>query len=263
MPDGDPAAPFVFLGEIADQQRVEMLGRGAAVDMHVDIGIELARQFEDAMDLGGAVAVVAGRRADDPGAVLQRLDHQLVGAGIVGQAFLRHDAELDVDRPLVLVDERLDALEAAHPDLGIDLAMGAHAGGAVADAFLDGRRGPLEHVLDRHRVLDRRHALHGEVRHALGVVFAAAEDAGLVEMDMGIDEAGADEAAVALELFPGAAAQLRRYGRDAALHDADVRGRLIGRTVGEPHIAQDKVEIHHHSSRRRRPARMLHYAVVH
>ena len=261
MADGDAAAPFVFLGEIADQQRVEMLGRRAAVDMHVDVGIELARQLEDAMDLGGAVAVVAGRRSDDPRAVLQRLDHQLVGAGIVGQAFLRHDAELDVDRPLVLVDQRLDALEAAHPDLGIDFAMGAHAGGAVADALLDGGRRPLEHILDGHRVLDRRHALHREVRHALGVVFAAAEDAGLVEMDVGVDEARTDQSTMTLVFFPGAAAELGGNRGDAALAYADIGGRLIGRTVGEPHVAQDKVEIHHHSSRRRRPARMLHHAV--
>jgi hypothetical protein len=141
--------------------------------------------------------------------------------------------------------------------------MGAHAGRAVADAFLDGRRGALDHVLDRHCVLHRRHALHGEVRHALLRVLAAAEDAGLVEVDVGIDEARTDQPAITLVFFAGTAAQLRGYGCDAALDDADVGGRLIGCTVGEPHIAQDKVEIHHHSSRRRRPARMLHHAGGH
>ena len=99
MADRDAAAPAVFLGEIADQQRVELLGRGAAVEMHVDVDIELARHLEDAADLRRPVGVVVRRRADDGRAVLQRRDHQLVGAGIVGQSLLRHDADLEVDRP--------------------------------------------------------------------------------------------------------------------------------------------------------------------
>ena len=190
MPDGDPPAPAVLLGEIADQQRVELLGRGAAVEMHVDVDVEFARHLEDAMDLPGPVGVVVGRRADHGGARLERRDHQRVGAGIVQKALLRHDADLEVDRPAVAVDQRPHAFEPAQPDLGIDLDMGAHAGGAVADALLDRARGALGHVLDRESVLDGRDPLHGEMREALGLAVAARQDARLVEMDMGLDEAG-------------------------------------------------------------------------
>ena len=70
MADGDAAAPSVLLGEIADQQRVEILGGGAAVEMHVDVDVELARHLEDAADLRRPVGVVVGRGADDCGAVL-------------------------------------------------------------------------------------------------------------------------------------------------------------------------------------------------
>ena len=83
MPDGDAPAPAVLLGEIADQQGVELLGRGAAVEMHVDVDVEFARHLEDAADLSGPVGVVVGRRADHGGARLERGHHQRVGAGIV------------------------------------------------------------------------------------------------------------------------------------------------------------------------------------
>ena len=57
--------------------------------------------------------------------------------------------------------------------------------------------GALGHVLDGEGVLDRRDALHREVRDALRLVVAAAEDAGLVEMDVRLDEARADQPAAA------------------------------------------------------------------
>ena len=125
--------------------------------------------------------------------------------------------------------------------------MGAHAGGAVADALLDGARGALGHVLDGEGVLDGRHTLHREVRDALGLVLAARQDARLVEMDVGLDEAGADQPAAALHLVLGAAAELRRDRGDAAVLHADVGGRLIRLAVGKPHIAQDEIEIHRKS----------------
>ena len=99
-------------------------------------------------DLAGLVGVVARRGADHLGAALQALDQQLVGAGIVGQAFLRKDADLDVDRPSVVGDQRLHALEAAHADAGIDLDLRAHARRAVHDAL-------LQRVLGRARARPR------------------------------------------------------------------------------------------------------------
>ena len=123
---------------------------------------------------------------------------------------------------LVSFDQRLHAFEAAQADLGIDLDMGAHARGAVADALLDRAGGALGDVLDREGVLDGRDALHGEMRDALGLGVAAAEDARLVEMDVGLDEARADQPAAALDLFLGAAAQPRRDRSDAAVLHADI-----------------------------------------
>jgi hypothetical protein len=130
------------------------------------------------------------------------------------------------------------------PDLGIDLDMGTHAGGAVADALLDRARCALGDVLDRESVLDGRDPLHGEMRKALGLAFTARQDARLVEMDVGLDEAGADQPAAALHLFLCAAAQLGLYRGDAAVLHADVGRRLIGLRIGQPHVTQHEIEIH-------------------
>src|SRR5262245_18433204 len=99
--------------------------------------------------------------------------------------------------------------------------MGAHAGGAVADAIPGRARGALDDVLDREAVLDGRDPLHGAMGMAMGLALAARQDARLVEMDMGLDEASRDQPAAALDLVPGAAAQSGRDRGDAAILHAD------------------------------------------
>ena len=206
--------------------------------MDVDVDIELARQLEDAVDLAGLVAVVARRAADHLGAALEALDQQLVGSGIVDQAFLRKHADLDIDRPLVVGDQRLHALEAAHADAGIDLDLRAHAGGAVLDAVLERVRGARAHILNRHALLQRRDALDRAELAAL-LRRAAVDDARLVEMDVRLDQARADEVPPGvIDLRLGGQAALDRG--DAALRDADIHGSVRG-TIGEPRVADDEV----------------------
>ena len=240
MAAGDAAAPAVLLGQVADQAGVEMRGGGSAVDMHVDVGVVFPGQLEDPADLPGRVAVVARRGADDAGAVAQRRDHQRVGAGIVQQPFLRHHADLDVDGPSVGLDQRLDALEAAQPDQRVHLDMGAHGGGAVADAFLQGAAGAVGHVLDREGGFDGAGPLHRAVGEAAGLAGAAVDGAGLVEVDMGLDEAGGDQPAAALHHLGGLAGEVRRQRRDQPAGDADI-GR---RAIRQPRVAEDEVEAH-------------------
>src|SRR5262249_53710856 len=157
--------------------------RGPDIEMDVDVDVELARQLEDAMDLPGFVAVVARRAADHPGAAFEALDQQLVGAGIADQAFLRKYANFDIDRPIIVGDQRLDAFEAAHADAGIDLDLGAHAGRAMLDAVLERARGARAHILDRHALLERRDAFHRAQLFTL-LRRAAVDDARFVEMDV-------------------------------------------------------------------------------
>src|SRR5262249_58405444 len=187
---------------------------------------ELATELEDAVDLRRAVRVVAWRAADRPGAAPERLDQKLVGARIIGQAVLRKDAHLDVDRPLVVGDQGGNRLVPAQPDAGVDLDLRAHAGGAVQDALLERARGAHARVLDRERLLQRRDALDRvDLAHLLGR--AALDDARLVEVNMGLDQAGADEAAGRV-VFAAVSRQCGRNRGDPAGLDADVYRSVAG-----------------------------------
>ena len=135
--DRDPPAIAEAIGEPAHLIEVEFVRALAEVEVHVDIDIELASHREHAVDLAGGIAVRIGGGADDAGAAFQRLHHQLVGARIVEQPLLRKDADLQVDRPAVGLDQRQHAVEAPHADAGVDLQVGAHVGRALGDAGIE------------------------------------------------------------------------------------------------------------------------------
>ena len=232
------AAELELLGQLADQMNVHVLRRRAGIEMHVDIDAELARQLEHAADLSGMVGVVIRGGADHPDAALQRLDHQFVGARIVGQALLRHHADFEIDGPAVLVDQLLHALETAQADAGVHLDMGAHPRRAVRDRVFEGTAGALMHVLDRDSMLDR-----GDPRHRLGIAplfrRAAVDDPRLVEMDMGLDESGADQPSggvVGLAL----GRQIGSDCRDPAVLDPDIDEARRG-GAGDSGVAQDQI----------------------
>ena len=71
---------------------VHAVGGRAEIEMQVDVDVVFARQFENAVDLAGQIAIDIGRAANGAAAAIERLDHQFVGAGIVEQPFLRKNA---------------------------------------------------------------------------------------------------------------------------------------------------------------------------
>jgi len=193
----DAAAAPVFFREIAHLMDVEVIGGGADVEMHVDVDVELAPELEDALDLRRPVGIVARRAADHLSAALEPLDHQLVGAGIIGQPFLREHADFEVDRPFVFIDQRGYGLEAAHADARVDLDLRAHAGRPVQDAFFQRVGGARVDVLDRPGLLHRRDALDRiDLARLLGR--ASLDDARLIEMDVGLDQSAAAEASLGI-----------------------------------------------------------------
>ena len=99
MADRDPAAPAMGVGLAAHLVEMHPGRIEVEIEMKVDVEIEAARDIEDARDLRGRIGVGIGAAADDVGALLAGLDQQLLGAGIVGQAFLREHADLQVDAP--------------------------------------------------------------------------------------------------------------------------------------------------------------------
>jgi len=115
--------------------------------------------------------------------------------------------------------------------------MGAHAGGAMHDGALDHPR-PA-----RIDIFHREIALHGRDRgdsfgDAAMVVPAAAQQAGLVEVDVGVDEAGQGEPAADIDL--GRLTGKPRFDRgNTPTGNADID--RDGRGPGSD-VAEDEVE---------------------
>ena len=136
MTDGDTAAPTGLFGLCANVFDRHPLGVGIEVKMEVDIDVELPRQLENPIDLPARVRIRVGTAANHRGPAPQRVYHQLIGAGIVEQPFLGEDANLQIDRPPIFRHQGHDGIYALDPDQGIDLQVGAHAGGALENAFV-------------------------------------------------------------------------------------------------------------------------------
>ena len=153
MADTDPAAALEFLCAPAEVIEIHALGRRAEIQVHVDVDVVVARQLEDAVDPAGRIAVGIGRAADHAAAAVERRDHELVGAGIVEESLLRKHADLEIDRPGILLHQRQHAFEPAQPDAGIDFKMRAHVGRALQDGFLERAHGAGMNVLRGERGL--------------------------------------------------------------------------------------------------------------
>ena len=115
--------------------------RVAKVEVHVDVDVERTRHLEDAVDLSARVGVGVWRRTHHTCAALQGFEHELVRPGIVQKTLLGKDTNIEVQGPLVGLNEGQDTLQAPQPDPRVDFEVGAHEGGAVQDALFQGARG--------------------------------------------------------------------------------------------------------------------------
>jgi hypothetical protein len=188
--------------------------------------------------LAGTIGVIARRAADRPGAAAQPLDEQGVGAGTIGQPILREDADLDIDRPAIIRNQRLDRVEAAHADRRIDLDLGAHPRRSVEDALFESVRGAVADVGDAKVLFDRGDLPH-RIDPAARLGRQAIDEPRLVEMDVGLDQPGAGEPPLGVPAVAPFGQSQADCG-DLALGDADV-DRFRVRPVGESCIADDQI----------------------
>ena len=65
MTDRDAPAPSESFRQLADQVDIHIVGGRTDVEMDIDINVELAREFKDAMNLSRMVGIVTGRAADN------------------------------------------------------------------------------------------------------------------------------------------------------------------------------------------------------
>ena len=238
MADRDAAAELVFLGQLADQFDVHVVGRVAGIEMHVDVDVVFSREIEHAMDLPGVIRIEVGRGADHAGALVQRLHQQRVGAGIVGQSLLREYAEFKIDSPGVVAFEGGDGLEGAEFDAAVEFDVRAHPRGAEFNAAFQGLSRAAIGVLDGEAVLDGGDAFHGHGRSS-GLRRDAIDDAGFFQVDVGFHKAGADEVAFGV-IRRSLDAQGRLHGDDRAIGDADIDRRCLG-CAGEASVAYHEI----------------------
>ena len=143
---------------------------------------------------------------------------------VVEQALLGEDADLEVDGPLVLVDEGLDAVEAPQPHHRVHLQVGPHVGGALQDALLHRPHRPLAYLVGFEVLLGLGDLGDGLLQRSLDGL-ATVEQAGLVEVNVGLDEPRRNQASLDVDLL-SLGGEPGLDGGDAPVLDADVDRRL-------------------------------------
>ena len=223
VPDGDTALIMAAFGLSADLVEVPPRGIEIEVEVQIDIDIERNSEIEQLFQLRHRIGVHVGAPADQIAAIAQRRIEKLFGAGIVGQSLLRKHADRKIDGPGVIAFERLDRLEAAQSDARVDLDMRPHPRGAVQNRALEHAGAAGIDILDGKVALHGCDGANGLVDAAM-VMSAAAEQAGLVEVDVAIDKTGQHESAVDIDLAACRIQPRRDRGNPAAGYP-DIEGR--------------------------------------
>ena len=229
------AANAAFL-ERADGEHLQRLERGVAgvVHEHGDVLVVADGELHHLVDVGLLVLfgkLDPGDAADDVGAEVHGLLHQVHGAGLAHDAVLREGDDLDIHDALELVAGLEQGLEADQLGLGIHVGKGADVEVAVEGRELEGLadvgEDPLFVVvgLDAGGEFDSCHgAAHvGAVVGAQGEGVHHFQRIDLAEVQVGVDERLGDEVAGGInDLARLAADGLPGDLPDDALFDADV-----------------------------------------
>ena len=146
-----------------------------------------------------AVAIDVGSPSDEIGAEVEGLDQDGVATGIVEQSLLREDADLEIDGPGVIPLQPLQRPETRQPDARVYLDMGPHAVRAVGDAHFERPARPPVDILFGEVALGFGDPPHG-FGETPGPAGASLVEAGFVEVDGGVDEAGQDQPAAEIDL---------------------------------------------------------------
>lgn len=223
MPDRDATTIVALFGLPADLVEMRPGRIEVEVEMEIDVEVELPGEVEDAREMRVRIGVRIRAAADRIGSLAQGLNQQLFSPGIVGQAFLREDAKRQIDRPGVIALEPLDRFEAAQTDARVDLDMGTHPRRAVDDGALEHLCAACIDIVDAEIPLHRRNGTDGITERAVDVP-AAFEQARLVEMDVGVDEAGQGQPPPDIDLDRLAGQPGFDCGNTSALH-ANIDGR--------------------------------------
>ena len=116
--------------------------------------------------------------------------------------------------------------------------MRAHVGGTLENTLLERSDGAFAHLLGLKCLLRLGHLLDGLFQRAF-LRLATIEQARLVEMNVGLDEAGRDQPALGVDLL-SFRREVRLDGSDAAALDPDV-DRRPPLVAGDASVSEDQI----------------------
>ena len=82
---------FIVNGGLNQVSDIELIGRLTKIEVHVDIDVVVAREFEDAVDLAVGVRVGIGRRADHGAEPLLDPTERFLRVPVLGDVGKRYD----------------------------------------------------------------------------------------------------------------------------------------------------------------------------
>ena len=106
MANRDPPAKPVALRQVGHEMCIEARRIVTGINMHVDVDVILARDFEDPIDLPRMIDIVIGSRADNMCTHVEALPQRGFRLWRSRHAFLREYANIEIDGPGVLLGER-------------------------------------------------------------------------------------------------------------------------------------------------------------
>ena len=138
------------------------------------------------------IGIHIGTAAQQIGAIIQCLAQQFLGPGIVKQAFLGEDANLDIHCPGIIGLKPLDGVKARQADARIDFDMGAHRIGALGNCLFNHTGTAGVNVILGKAAFGVGDGTDRALKRA-GFVFGPVQNAGLIKVDVAFHKAAAEQ----------------------------------------------------------------------
>ena len=175
---------------------------------------------------GSTVVTSMCRNGTDFGVQVSATGDDWFTAPVEVQAFLREDANLQIDRPVILLKKRQHPFKPAQADAGIDFEMRAHMGGALQDRLFKRAHGTGMNILGREHGL-RPRGFGDRLFDVALFRLHTIKDARFVEMDVGLDEARRNQPTAEIDDLTLSGEAGRDRG-DPSTGDADVGQLVLG-----------------------------------
>ena len=169
--------------------------------------------------------------------------------GLFSRSLLRKYADLQIERPAILLDQRQHAFEAAQADHRIDFDVSAHVADAVPDRALQRAACARVHIFRGERRFQAGDFAYRFIERS-GLRPAAIEDAGLVQVHVRFDQARSSTIVRQDRSRGPDADNPRSIASDAPGFDADIDEIKGPGTSKHAPVAKNQIHVPPRSNRR-------------